>query len=175
MDFIKMRILKLLKIAALFALFLSAAGISAYLSLTFVIKSEDKVVVPELGGKDLVYSLEILTDLGLNIKVKGSEYSSTVPKNHIIFQDPEPGATIKKDRDVRIVISKGTKTVVMPKLNTLSLQQAKIIIEENDLAATHPQIVERMAREFSTWAESARADQQKVISAGQPGERRRSR
>jgi len=133
MDFMEMKIFKLLKPAILLALFLAAAGISAYVSLTFVIKSEDKVIVPDLGGKDLVYSLEMLTDLGLNVKVKGSEYSSTVPKNHIIFQDPEPGATIKKDRDVRIVISKGTKTVVMPRLNNLSHQQAKIIIEENDL------------------------------------------
>jgi arylsulfatase A-like enzyme len=36
--------------------------------------------------------------------------------------------------------------------------------EGNDLAATHSQIVERMAREFAKWAESAQADQQKVIS-----------
>jgi len=121
---------------ALFLLFLFAAGISAYLSLTFVIKSEDTVVVPELKGKDLVYSLEMLTDMGLNTKVKGSEYSSTVPKNHIIFQDPEPGAKIKKDRDVRIIISKGTKTIIMPRLTGLPVQQAKIIIEENDLLSS---------------------------------------
>jgi eukaryotic-like serine/threonine-protein kinase len=135
MDLIEMKILTLLKFAALFALFLFMTGISAYLSLTFVIKSENTVIVPELEGKDLVYSLETLTDLGLNAKVKGSEYSTTVPKNYIIFQDPEPGAKIKMDRDVRIVISKGTKTVIMPKLTSLSMQQAKIIIEENDLSA----------------------------------------
>jgi len=128
-----MHILKFLKMTALFILFLFAAGVSAYLSLTFVIKSEDTVSVPELKGKNLVYSLEVLTDLGLNTKVKGSEYSSTVPKNHIIFQDPESGAKIKKDRDVRIIISKGTKTIIMPRLTGLPVQQAKIIIEENDL------------------------------------------
>ncbi|MBW2219064.1 MAG: PASTA domain-containing protein [Deltaproteobacteria bacterium] len=131
-----MNILRFLKMTALFLLFLFAAGISAYLSLTFVIKSEDTVVVPELKGKDLVYSLEMLTDMGLNTKVKGSEYSSTVPKNHIIFQDPEPGAKIKKDRDVRIIISKGTKTIIMPRLTGLPVQQAKIIIEENDLLSS---------------------------------------
>jgi arylsulfatase A-like enzyme len=36
--------------------------------------------------------------------------------------------------------------------------------EENDLAPTHPQIVQRMARDFAKWAESAQADQQKVIA-----------
>lgn len=131
-----MDIRKFFKMTVLFALFLLAAGISGYLSLTVVIKQEDTVVVPELEGKHIVYTLEVLTDLGLNTKVKGSEYSGTVPKHHIIFQDPEPGSKIKKDRDVRIIISKGTKTLVMPRLKGLPVQQAKIIIEENDLT-TH--------------------------------------
>jgi arylsulfatase A-like enzyme len=36
--------------------------------------------------------------------------------------------------------------------------------EENDLAPTHPPIVQRMARDFANWAESAQVDQQKVIA-----------
>ena len=36
--------------------------------------------------------------------------------------------------------------------------------EENDLAATHPRIVERMSREFAKWAESAQADEKRVIA-----------
>ena len=125
-----------------------AAGISAYISLTMVIKGEDTVIVPALTGENIVYALEILTDLGLNTKVKGSEYSDAVPKSHIIFQDPKPGAEIKKDRDVRIVISKGAQTVVMPKLTGLPLRQAKIILEENDLyvnveSRTHNQMFQK--------------------------------
>ena len=61
------------------------AGVSAYLTLTLIIKSEDTVVVPELVGKNVVNVLELLTNLGLNTKIKGSEYSAEVPKNHIIF------------------------------------------------------------------------------------------
>jgi beta-lactam-binding protein with PASTA domain len=126
-------IVRILKTASFALLFFLSAGISAYMALTYIIKSEDTVIVPDLTGKNLVYSLEILTDLGLNIKVKGSEYSPIVPKNHIIFQDPEPGSEIKKDRDVRILISKGPQTILMPNLEGLTIQQARIIIEENDL------------------------------------------
>ncbi len=126
-------IIRAFKIAALLAAFFIIAGISAFFTLTLFIKSEDSVIIPELAGKDLVYTLEILSDLGLNIKVKGSEYSKEIPKNHIIFQDPEPGAEIKKGRDVKIIISKGAKTVLMPKLEGLLRQQARIIVEENDL------------------------------------------
>jgi len=107
--------------------------VSAYLTLTFIIKSENKVVVPDIVGKDVVLILEMLSDLGLNTKVKGSEYSDNVPKNHVIFQEPEPGSEIKKRRDVRIIISKGTKRILTPNLKGLSIQQARLIIEENGL------------------------------------------
>ena len=72
---------RILKLAALFFLFVLIAGTSAYLTLTLIIKSEDTVVVPDLSGKNVVYVLELLTDLGLNTKVKGSEYSADVPEN----------------------------------------------------------------------------------------------
>lgn len=126
-------ILRIVKIAALFSIFVIIVGISAYLTLTLIIRSKDTVVVPDLIKKDVVYSLELLTDLGLNTKVEGSEYSADVPKNSVIFQDPDPGSEIKKGRDVRIIISKGPKSILMPKLEGLSVQQARIILEENSL------------------------------------------
>jgi len=125
--------LKIGKIAALVLSFIVFAGISAYLTLTLLIKSEDIVILPDLIGKEVVYVLEILTDLGLNTKVKGFEYSEDIPKNHIIFQQPEPSVEIKKGRDIKIVISKGAKNILMPNLQGLSLRQTRIIIEENGL------------------------------------------
>ncbi len=126
-------ILRIAKIAAFCLLFILIAGLSAYFTLTLLIKSEDTVIVPDFVGKDVVYVLEYLTELGLNTKVKGSDYSSDIPKNHVILQEPEPGTEIKKGRDVRIIISKGTKTVLMPNLAGLSFRQARIIFEENGL------------------------------------------
>jgi serine/threonine-protein kinase len=117
----------------LFSAAILVAGVSTYFTLTFFVKSGGTVVVPDLVGKDVVYVLQSLTDLGLNTKVKGSEYSADIPPNHVIFQEPVPGAEIKKDRDVRIIISKGAKSVLMPNLKGLSLPQARIIIEENGL------------------------------------------
>lgn len=124
---------RIFKIAALFIVTALLFGISAYFTLTCIVKSEDTVVVPDLVEKDVVYALEILTEIGLNTKIKGSEFNSDIPKNHVIFQDPTPGSEIKKGRDVRIVISKGTKTILMPNLRRLPIQQALIILEENGL------------------------------------------
>jgi len=130
-------IAKILKIAALITAFLLVAGASAYLTLTFIIKSEDTVIVPDLVGKDVVSALELLTDLQLNTKVSGSEYSHQFPKNHVTFQEPEAGSEIKNDRDVRIMISKGTRNILMPNLVALSEQQARMIMEENGISRGH--------------------------------------
>ena len=143
-------ILRILKFGALFFLFVLIVGASAYLTLTFIIKSEDTVVVPDLLGKNVVYVLELLTDLGLNTKVKGSEYSAEIPENNVIFQEPEPGAEIKKGRDVRIIISKGAKSILMPNLRGLSLRQARIILEENGL---------RRGKISSTYSSTIRKDE----------------
>jgi len=124
---------RIVKTTSLLTVFFLTAGVSAYLALTVIIKSEHTVIVPDLTEKNLVYALKTLSDLGLNTKVKGFEYSATVPKNHIIFQDPDPGSEIKKDRDVRIIISNGAKTIPMPDLEGLTIQQARIILEENGL------------------------------------------
>ncbi len=126
-------VVKIFKIAGLFFAFLIIAGLSAYFTLSIMVKSEDTVIVPHFVGKDIIYVLEFMDELGLNTRVKGSEFSNVVPKNHIIFQDPEPGTEIKKGRDVKIIISKGTSTVLIPNLQGRSAQQARIIFEENDL------------------------------------------
>jgi serine/threonine-protein kinase len=141
-------IARIAKIGALCVAFFLVAGVSAYLTLTLIIKSEDTVIVPELVGKDVVSALELLTELELNTKVKGSEYSAEFAKNHVVFQDPEPGSEIKRDRDVRIVISKGPRTVLMPNLVSLPVPQAYVIMDENGLSAgqlsrTHNKAVEK--------------------------------
>ena len=126
-------ITRIIKISTFIIVLILIIGVSAYFTLTLIIKSEDTVVVPDLVGKKVLYVLEILTDLKLNAKIKGSEYSSGIPADHVIFQEPEPGSEIKIGRDVRIIISKGTKTILMPNLQGLSIQQARIILEENGL------------------------------------------
>ena len=125
------------KISALLIVFLIITGTTAYLTLTFIIRSEDTVVVPDLLGKDVVYSLEILTDLGLNTKIKGSEFSDDIPKNHVILQEPQPGAEIKQGRDLRILLSKGPKVISMPNVTGLPVRQARLLLEESGLCKGH--------------------------------------
>jgi len=124
---------KVLKIAAMVLLFTGLVGASAYLTLTLLVSAEKTVVVPDLAGRDVVYALEVLSNLGLHIKVIGSEYSEGVPKNHVISQDKPTGTEIKKGREVRITLSKGPRNIPMPNVRGLALVQAKIILEDNTI------------------------------------------
>ncbi|MCP4744944.1 MAG: PASTA domain-containing protein [Desulfobacteraceae bacterium] len=124
---------RILKIIFLLIIFMSTAGISTYLTIHLLIRSKDTVVVPDLQNKQIVYALELLTEMGLNTKVKGSEYSASVPKHYIIYQDPPSGSEIKKGRDVRLVLSKGARSVIIPNLVGMGAPQARILLEENGL------------------------------------------
>lgn len=115
------------------AVFLAAAGIAAVAVNRWAIRGADTVVVPDLAGKDLVYSLETLTGLGLNLKLKGFDYSEAVARNRVLSQDPEPGREIKKDRDVRVLLSAGPRFVVAADLVGLSEREAAIALARDGL------------------------------------------
>lgn len=124
---------KLLRVVLLVVLFMAMAGVGTYLTLTLMIKTDDPVIVPDLVGKDVLVGLETLSDLGLNTRVKGIRYDDHVPQHHVIEQDPEPGSAIKHGRDVKILVSRGPESIVMPNLSGLSLQQSRILLTENGL------------------------------------------
>jgi beta-lactam-binding protein with PASTA domain len=124
---------RIIKIALCILVFMAAAGAAAYFSVHLMIRSENVAVVPNLEGREAVYALEVLTDLKLNTKVRRFEFSATVPKHHVISQAPEAGREIKEGRDVRLVISRGTPTVVYPNVEETSLSLATILMNENDL------------------------------------------
>ena len=73
---------RITRIGGMAAAFIIIAGVSAYLTLTFMIKQRNTVIVPDLVGKDVVDVLFLLTDLGLNTKVRGAEYRTDIPVNH---------------------------------------------------------------------------------------------
>ncbi len=128
---------RILKFSLLFGAFIVISGVTAYLTLNFFITSEPGTVVPDLSGKHVVAALEILSDLSLNTKVKGMNYSAEIPVHHVISQNPRPGFEIKPGRDVRIILSKGPETVVMPSLRGMTFNQAKIVLDENGLSVNN--------------------------------------
>ena len=127
--------MRLVKLVLLFLGFSFVIGLSAYVTVVFLIDQEETVIVPDLIGRDVVYGLELLTDLGLDIKVRDSEYSDAIPNHHVIDQYPRPGREIKKGRDVSLFLSRGPQYSQLPDLRGNPLEQARLILEANGLHA----------------------------------------
>jgi beta-lactam-binding protein with PASTA domain len=118
-----------------FLIFLSALAATAagtYIAITFVTSNSKEVILPDLKGENVIFVLETLTALDLNPKLYGTEYNTTYPRYHVLSQDPEPGMVIKKGRDVILYISKGKKHISIPDLRHMYINDAKILIEENE-------------------------------------------
>jgi beta-lactam-binding protein with PASTA domain len=124
---------KLLRFGIYGVIFLVALVCSLYLTSKWIVQSEEEVLVPDLVGHDTVYALDLLTSLGLNIKVGGFMWSESVPKNFIASQIPGAGTWLKQDRDVKVIISRGSRKVRVPKLVGMKLREAKLVLSQNGL------------------------------------------
>jgi len=126
-----------LKYPLIFLISFAVTGSIVYYAITLFTQSAQEIILPELRGKNIIYVLETLTRQGLNAKLYGTQYDETIPRYAVISQDPMPGTTIKKGRDVIIYISKGKKENIIPDLRQLDLAKAVIAIEKNEFKKGH--------------------------------------
>jgi len=122
----------ILKYLLIFLVALIGSASIAYYSIRLFTQSAGEIILPELTGKNIIYVLETLTNMGLNAKLYGTQYHESIPKYAVISQDPQAGSTIKKGRDVIIYISKGNKQNIMPDLRQIPLKQALTLLEKNE-------------------------------------------
>jgi len=108
-----------------------AGGLSAFLVFQNVLDVSD-TVVPSVIGDELKVAQEKLYDAGLKIYISGEEFDERISQNRIITQDPASGAKVKKNREVFVVVSKGSKVIALtiPELKNKELEEATALIEE---------------------------------------------
>jgi serine/threonine-protein kinase len=108
-----------------------------------ILLGKEEVIVPDLVGKDIVVALDLVGKKGLKLKVTDKDYSPFIGKNAIIFQEPAADTKLKKDRTIKVVLSKGRGEIVVPNLKGENYRRAEMILSRNGLA------VERIARVHS--------------------------
>lgn len=123
----------LVKYVLIFCIAFGLAGTIGYMGVSLFTRSAPEVILPDLEGKNIIQVLEILTRMGLNPKLHTTQYHETIPKYGVTFQDPRPGSTIKKGRDVVIYISKGFKESRIPDLRQTPLKQGLLTLEASEL------------------------------------------
>jgi beta-lactam-binding protein with PASTA domain len=111
-----------------------AGGVCAFLVFQNVFDVSN-TVVPSVIGDELNIAQEKLYDAGLKIYVSGEEFNERISQNKIIDQDPASGANVKKNREIYVVVSKGSEVIALniPDLRNKELREATAFIEENGL------------------------------------------
>jgi serine/threonine-protein kinase len=124
-----MKIPKGFKILLGILVFLIVMGISAMVTIIFLVKGEEEVEVPDLSGKNIEEAIDILSQKGLFMK-KITQFHPTVPEGRVISQDPPPKTMIKRNKKVKVYISMGAMRALTPSLVGKSLRAVGIEISE---------------------------------------------
>ncbi len=124
---------RLLIASVLFLAFLSLVFISAMVTMKAVTWG-GTVVVPDVSGRALAAAVTALRADGLDIKIAREEHHPTVPAGSVISQLPLPGASVKKGRNVSVVVSLGSQEVTVPDLHGQTVRMALIMVGQAGLA-----------------------------------------
>ncbi|OGD14270.1 hypothetical protein A2V47_02880 [Candidatus Atribacteria bacterium RBG_19FT_COMBO_35_14] len=127
-------IFKLFLIPAFIIFAVGAGGVCAFMVFLNMYDVSD-TAVPSVIGDELNIAQEKLYDAGLKIYVSDEEFDERISQNKIIAQDPASGAKVKKNREIYVVVSKGSKVIALniPELRNKELKEATALIEENGL------------------------------------------
>jgi len=118
-----------------FIFFVVGAGaLFAFLVFQNVFDVSD-TIVPSVVGDELKVAQGKLYNAGLKIYISGEEFDEEISQNNIISQNPANGAKVKKNREVYVVVSKGSKAISLsiPDLKNKELEEATALIEEYGL------------------------------------------
>ena len=124
--------------------FLACVGAGTFVLAVYVVDNllmpflvdVPKVRVPELRGLSMAQAQKRLEKVDLRLALRDSFYQETVPAGAIIDQIPQPrtGKQIKKGRRVFVDLSRGPRFYTVPDVRQVSLRDARLQLEANQLA-----------------------------------------
>ena len=88
--------------------------------------------VPNLKSYTIKESEKILENSDLNLRKMGEEFSE-LPIGEIFLQEPEPGSIVKKDRNIKVWVSKGEALVDVPNRVGMNYLDPKVRAEQKGL------------------------------------------
>jgi beta-lactam-binding protein with PASTA domain len=109
---------------------LIAVGLASAVLVVALLLRQEEVRVPDLSGQDIVAVIEMLNQQGLQLKVERRASSPDLPRDAVISQSPAAGSSIKKGRQVRVVVSIGPSDTETPKLIGEHFRKADIMIRQ---------------------------------------------
>ncbi len=124
----------MLNIFRMFTLLCAVAVVSGVIVMKIAMyQGGESITTPDISGKRIIPALETLEKAGLYLKVVRLDFSPSITKDRIISQNPVRGEKTKKGRDVRVIVSRGSKETLAPTLTGASLNMAESILTRNGI------------------------------------------
>ncbi len=89
--------------------------------------------LPDVTARPVQEAIEILKADGFQPIIQDSTYDEQFPPETVVQQNPLPFSLVKKGRRVYLTVSIGEKPRFMPRLIDLTPQDARFLLEENEL------------------------------------------
>src|SRR5215204_2148147 len=92
------------------------------------------VTVPTLVGRTVNDATVVLTQVGLKLKVEeGRRPDPKVAAGQILTQEPQPGASTRRERSVKVWVSSGPRATIVPALLGESERTARLRLQQDGL------------------------------------------
>lgn len=120
----------------LLALFIFA-GVTIFLFtqlMQTIIHQRKTVAVPNLVGKSIEEALELLAPLNLGLQKINERYDKKFAPGIVIQQFPSAGLTVRKGKNIRVILSRGEEIIFVPDLANRSLRSAEVTLRRLGLA-----------------------------------------
>lgn len=114
--------------------------LSGYIAMNIFLE-RDRIAVPVVIGLELKEAARQLREVGLQPRMVGEEYHTAFAKGTVIRQSPGGGSRILKNKQVRLVISRGGGETLIPDVVGQVLPRAQRLLVEEDLV---PQNIARV-------------------------------
>ncbi len=121
-------------------LLLIVLGLAAYFLPKMFASPNNQVQVPKVIGLGIDKARTTIGDANLSVAQPSYAHSSSVPKNHVISQDPAPGDYVDEGTDVNLTVSLGNKPTQVPYLIGQTRQQAEAALTTAHLTGVFHQI-----------------------------------
>jgi eukaryotic-like serine/threonine-protein kinase len=93
-------------------------------------RGPEPVQIPDVEGMPEEAAVAELRDAGLSIGERSTEFSDEVPRGHVISTDPPVGRTVDRGTSVRLLISAGEETEIVPRVVGLLEAEARFQLED---------------------------------------------
>jgi serine/threonine-protein kinase len=116
----------------------------AAVSFLAVLKIETRstqVAVPDLSGTDRREAERLAAARDLVVEVAQERHDALVPSGRILQQDPPAGASVRRGRKIRVVLSLGGEVLKVPDLVGKADRQAVVELRRDGLVAGDDAVV----------------------------------